>query len=55
MPARACFCAAFIAIYSALLVHGMADSTLFSNRLIFIHATFLGLVARAFAEENDHA
>lgn len=49
------FCAAFIAIYSALLVHGMADSTLFSNRLIFIHATFLGLVARAFAEENDHA
>ena len=49
------FCAAFIAIYSALLIHGMADSTLFSNRLIFIHATFLGLVARTFAEENDHA
>lgn len=49
------FCAAFIAIYSALLVHGMADATLFVNRLIFIHATFLGLVARLFAEENDHA
>lgn len=49
------FCAAFIAIYSALLVHGLADATLFVNRLIFIHATFLGLVARLFAEEDDHA
>ncbi len=49
------FCAAFIAIYSALLVHGLADATLFVNRLIFIHATFLGLVARLFAKEKNHA
>ena len=40
------FCASFIAIYAALLVYGMADATLFANRLIFIHATFLGLIAR---------
>lgn len=46
------FCAAFIAIYAALLVYGMADATLFANRLIFIHATFLGLIARLVAEEK---
>ena len=41
------FCAAFIAIYAALLVYGMADATLFANRLIFIHATFLGTYSTA--------
>ncbi len=49
------FCAAFIAIYAALLVYGMADATLFANRLIFIHATFLGLIARLVAEEENNA
>ncbi len=49
------FCAAFIAVYAALLVYGMADATLFANRLIFIHATFLGLIARLVAEEKDNA
>ena len=49
------FCAAFIAIYTALLVYGMADATLFANRLIFIHATFLGLIARLVAEEKNDA
>ncbi len=49
------FCAAFIAIYTALLVYGMADATLFANRLIFIHATFLGLIARLVAEEKNNA
>ncbi len=49
------FCAAFIAIYAALLVYGMADATLFANRLIFIHATFLGLIARLVAEEKNNA
>ena len=48
------FCAAFIAIYAALLVYGMADATLFANRLIFIHATFLGLIARLVAEEKNN-
>ncbi len=49
------FCAAFIAIYTALLVYGMADATLFANRLIFIHATFLGLIARLVTEEKNDA
>lgn len=49
------FCAAFIAIYAALLVYGMADATLFANRLIFIHATFLGLLARLVAEGKNDA
>ena len=49
------FCASFIAIYAALLVYGMADATLFANRLIFIHATFLGLLARLVAEGKNNA
>lgn len=40
------FCLAFMAIYSALLVFGIGDATLFVNRLIFIHATFLGILAK---------
>lgn len=40
------YCMAFMAVYSALLVFGIGDATLFVNRLIFIHATFLGILAR---------
>ncbi|MDA0711668.1 MAG: O-antigen ligase family protein [bacterium] len=40
------FCMVFMAIYCALLVFGIGDATLFVNRLIFIHATFLGILAK---------
>ncbi|MBT3605648.1 MAG: O-antigen ligase family protein [Candidatus Latescibacteria bacterium] len=40
------FCMVFIAVYSALLVFGIGDATLFVNRLIFVHATFLGILAK---------
>jgi len=40
------FCMIFMAIYAALLVFGIGDATLFVNRLIFIHATFLGILAK---------
>jgi O-antigen ligase len=40
------FCMVFMAVYAALLVFGIGDATLFVNRLIFIHATFLGILAK---------
>jgi hypothetical protein len=40
------FCAAFVSIYSMMLVYGAADATLMANRLIFFHATFLGILGR---------
>ena len=46
------FCAAFLAVYAAMLVYGMADATLVGNRLIFLHATFLGILGRLDAEEK---
>lgn len=46
------FCAVFIAVYCALLVFGIGDATLFANRLIFIHATFLGILGRLDAEQR---
>ena len=45
------FCAAFIAVYSGLLVYSLADPTMFGNRLIFFHATFLGILGRLYAGE----
>ena len=47
------FCATFISVYCALLVFGIADATLLVNRLIFIHATFLGILARLDAQQAD--
>ena len=49
------FCAAFVAVYSAMLVYGIADATLIGNRLIFIHVTFMGILARLDIEEADGA
>jgi O-antigen ligase len=46
------FCAGFLAIYTAMLVYGMADSTMIGNRLIFIHAVFLGILAQLDARER---
>ena len=47
------FCATFVAIYAAMLVYGLADATMLSNRLTFLHATFLGILARLGGEEKD--
>ena len=46
------FCAAFLAVYAAMLAYGMADATMVGNRLIFLHATFLGILGRLDAEEK---
>ena len=43
--------ASFFAVYAAMLVYGMVDSTMIGNRLIFLHAIFLGLLAREDVEE----
>lgn len=40
------FTAGFFAVYAAMLVYGVADSTLITTRLIFIHAASLGILAR---------
>ena len=45
------YCAAFIAVYVAMLVYGMADSTMIGNRLIFFHTVFLAILARLEATE----
>ncbi|MDA0746824.1 MAG: O-antigen ligase family protein [bacterium] len=47
------FCATFFAVYVAMLVYGVADNTMMGNRLIFWHATFLGILARL-DEEARH-
>lgn len=47
------FCAVFVSVYCALLVFGIADATLFANRLIFIHATFFGILGRLDAEQRS--
>ena len=47
------FCAAFVAVYSAMLVYGIVDATLIGNRLIFVHVTFMGILARLDIEEAD--
>jgi O-antigen ligase len=44
--------ASFFAVYAAMLVYGMVDSTMIGNRLIFFHAIFLGLLAREYGEEG---
>lgn len=49
------FCAAFISVYSMMLVYGAADATLMVNRLIFIHATFLGILGQLDGEERTCA
>jgi O-antigen ligase len=46
------FCMVFITLYAALLVFGIGDATLFVNRLIFIHATFLGILAKLDSEHE---
>ena len=46
------FCMVFLAVYAALLVFGIGDATLFVNRLIFIHASFLGVLAKLDVEHN---
>lgn len=46
------FCMVFLAVYAALLVFGIGDATLFVNRLIFIHASFLGILAKLDVEHN---
>lgn len=48
------FAAAFISVYGALLVYGMADATMVGNRLIFLHATFLGILARLDLKGRDN-
>lgn len=45
--------AAFIAVYSGLLVHGVADATMITNRIAFIHAVFLAIVGRLLAESTQ--
>ncbi len=45
-------CASFLAVYTAMLVYGMVDSTMIGNRLIFFHAVFLGILARVSGEEG---
>jgi O-antigen ligase len=52
-PTVRLFCAAFLTVYGAMLVYGMADATMMSNRLIFFHATFLGILARLDRESED--
>ena len=54
-PTVRLFCVAFLTVYGAMLVYGMADATMMSNRLIFIHATFLGILARLDGESEDGA
>jgi O-antigen ligase len=44
------FCATFVGVYTALLVYSAGDSSLFHNRLIFLHATMLAAVARVCQE-----
>ena len=47
------FCAIFFVVYIAMLVYGIADTTMVGNRLIFFHATFLGILARLDGEERN--
>lgn len=47
------FAAGFVAVYSAMLVYGVADATLIGTRLIFIHAVSLGILARLASEERS--
>ncbi len=45
--------ASFITVYCGLLVYGMADATMVTNRIVFIHAVFLSIVGRLVAEQSD--
>ena len=54
-PSIRLFCASFIAVYSGMLVYGMADGTLVGNQLIFFHAAFLGILARLDSEAQENA
>jgi O-antigen ligase len=47
------FAAGFFVVYSAMLVYGMADSTMIGTRLIFIHAASLGILAQLSADTDD--
>ena len=47
------FCAAFLAVYAALLVYILTDNTMMGNRLIFWHACFLGILARLDGEADE--
>ena len=44
--------ASFLAVYTAMLVYAMVDSTMIGNRFIFFHAIFLGLLAREIGEDG---
>ena len=46
------FAASFFAVYSAMLVYGVADSTMMTTRLIFIHAASLGVLAQLSSESE---
>ncbi len=54
-PRTRYFCATFFVVYIAMLVYGMADTTMVGNRLIFFHATFLGILARLDGEEQGES
>ena len=47
--------AAFITVYCGLLVYGMADATMITNKIAFIHAVFLAMIGRLVgsARESD--
>jgi len=49
-PRVRAFCAAFAAVYCAMLVYGMADATLIAKRVILWHGAFLGLLGAVDAE-----
>ena len=44
--------AAFMTVYCGLLVYGMADATMITNRIAFVHAVFLAMVGRLAAEST---
>lgn len=46
------FAAAFFTVYASLLFYSVADPTLITTRLIFIHATALGVLGLLVAEER---
>jgi len=47
------FAASFFSVYAAMLVYGMADSTMMTTRMIFIHAASLGILAQQTAPDEQ--
>lgn len=49
------FSAGFVSVYFALLVYGVADATLMTNRLILMHAVMLAMIGRMASAEGARA